>query len=274
MPDDKLAFPEDEDGSEQRLGPEHRPHVQDMIARRDTALAERDPTEVGELMRYALEHDKVDALEKLVPLFERLKDRAAVQEFNASFAEFQIECPPVRKSTKATIPGKSGKRGFSYNFAKLQDIARTIDPVLKKHGFAYSWDGEMDGNRYRSTCTLVHKGGHSRSGSFVCPVEGKMGASDQQKFGIAKEYARRNSLVDVLGLVTVDPDVDGADPTKKIDETEFANVTALLEETKSDKGSGWATFCRIFEIERLEDLPGYSYPAAISMLEEKRRRMG
>jgi len=68
--------------------------------------------------------------------------------------------------------------------------------------------------------------------TFTAPTESRAGMTEQQKFGAALSYGRRQSLVQVLGLTTCDVDTDGADPTKqeKITEQQALDLGALLEE--------------------------------------------
>ncbi len=60
-------------------------------------------------------------------------------------------------------------------------------------------------------CTVIHKGGHSKSVNFTVRVgKGPPKSSEAQGDGAAATYAQRRALCDAFGIV-VDKDSDGAD---------------------------------------------------------------
>lgn len=217
------------------------------------------PSAIIDLLRVAVEHKlPVETLERLQALHERVSDRAAATEFAHELAAFQEECPPITKTSTASIATKSGVR-YSYTYADLDHIARTVRPLLGKRGFSYTWDSEVREKTLHCVCILRHVNGHAERANFAAPVESPAGMSEQQKHAAALTYARRQSLVQVLGLTTTEPDTDAAnvepitreqaDDLRDLIETEGANLTRFLK---------WA------KIERLEDLPARDYESAVN----------
>lgn len=222
--------------------------------------------EIGELLRSAVDKNlPVESMEKLVSLYERMADRMAVGEFNTAFALFKRDCPEIRKVKKAKITTKEGIR-FEYDFAPLEEICRVIDPVCAQHGFAYSWDSAIEDGKMAATCTLVHSGGHSRTSRFACPTESRSGMSEQQKHAGALSFAKRQSLTSVLGLCTVDPDIDGAG-VETISEKEVADLTSLITEVGADLGR----FLKFCGVDSLEEIRSADYSRAVKALEAKRK---
>lgn len=216
------------------------------------------PDAIVRLLELAVEKAvPVEMLERLQALHERVSDRAAAAEFAHAVAEFQSRCPPITKTATAEIATKSGAR-FKYQYAELDHIARTIAPFLRELGLSYSWDSEMADKLMRVTCTLRHVNGHSTTASFACPVESLMGATEQQKHGAALTYARRQSLIQVLGLTTCDPDTDGANP-EPITEQQAQDLDALIQELQVDKGR----FLQWAGVSTLAEIPARNYGAAI-----------
>jgi hypothetical protein len=166
-------------------------------------------TEVSALVKLAVEKDlDVEKLEKLFALYERDQKRLAEQEFFKSLAEFQAVCPPIRKSTEKAA---SRDGGPSYNYAELDEIVRTVQPILHGLGFSYTWDMPKppENGLIECLCKLRHVKGHEVVARFVCPFASKAGMSEQQKYASALTYARRYSLIQVLGLSTTEKDTDG-----------------------------------------------------------------
>jgi hypothetical protein len=199
-----------------------------------TALAPTNGgTDITQLLMKALEKDaSVDTMERLVALEERLSKRTAAKEFADALAKFQQACPPVPKKSKADFSA-AGSR-VQYSYAELPDMAAHIAPHLHPLGLSYTWDSTHDENTMTTVCTLRHVNGHSESSTFSAPLESRAGMSPQQKYGSAGAYGRRQSLVQVLGLTTADPD-DDAPTTETITESQAADLQALADEVGVDE---------------------------------------
>lgn len=211
----------------------------------------------------------VEALTKLVDLHERMEAKRAEMSFNLALAAFQAECPSIPKSSTAKVT-TSGGAGFSYNYAEIDQIAETTRPLLSKHGLAYSWDMTQTGESITCVCTLRHVDGHRVESTFACPTDSRAAMSGAQKSGAALTYAKRQSLIAVLGLTTCDPDTDGAvNGHARITNEQARNIEALLSEVKADVPG----FLKYMGAERIVDISTADYRKAITALESKRRRV-
>jgi hypothetical protein len=226
--------------------------------------------QLQQLLQLAVEKDiSVESLEKLVNLYERMADRQAAQEFADALARFQGECPPIAKTSKAEIRTTKGG-SYEYTFAPLEEIARTVNPLLHKHGLSYSWDSTHASNMITATCWLRHRNGHKEPATFSVPVENASAMNNQQKHGAALTYARRGSLVAVLGLTTAEPDTDNNDPTELISQDQLMLLKEALSEVQISKA-------RLFKvlghgITRLEDMPVFLYETAMNVIQLKRQQ--
>lgn len=210
----------------------------------------------------------VEALERLVALKERVDDRNARAAFFEALSAVQETMPEVPKRRTAKIATRGGG-SYAYSYAALEDITRTIRPVLRKYGLSYSWDVAQGEGALIVTCILRHIDGHEERASFPVPVDSKAAMSDAQKNGAALTYGRRQSLVAVLGLTTADDDVDGAEVGRSVDTItadQAADLDALIDEAGADRSK----FLRWAGVERLADLPADRYRKAVDMLERKR----
>ena len=92
-------------------------------------------------------------------------------------------------------------------------------------------------------------------------------ASPQQVSAIANTYAKRQALVQVLGLTMTEPDTDAA-PVEKITATQTADIEALAHEV----GANLSAFCRHLGVQSLADIPADQFSRACKELERKRQR--
>jgi hypothetical protein len=228
---------------------------------------EDSPRDIHQLIQLALEKGTpVETLEKLVALHERVADRQAAAEFAGALADFQNACPAISKTTTASVTTQTGTK-FTYTYAELSHIAETVRPLLFARGFSYTWDSEMADRLLKVTCKLKHVNGHSETASFASPVESRAGMSDQQKYAAALSYAKRMSLIQVLGITTADPDNDGGD-FEPISADQVAGLKTIAREVSADE----AKFLSYLGVKKWEEIPRSSFKMAQTALESKRRK--
>lgn len=209
----------------------------------------------------------VDGLTKLVDLYDRMQRRKAELAFSLAFADFQMNCPAIARTSEAKIQTRAGTE-FKYTFADLEEIIETVRPHLSAHGLSFSFDSSTDKDSLTCFCTLRHSEGHSIRAQFSLPTASSSPSmSEQQKVAGAMTFAKRQVLISVLGLSLTDPDPDAkVDPTPVSDE-QLATIEALMDETKSSR----TLFCAHFNIGRVLDLRAADYGKAVTLLEKKRK---
>jgi len=117
---------------------------------------------------------------------------------------------------------------YKSRFASLANVVDTIRPILAKHGLAVSqWPSEGD--------TLVTMLLHSSGQHIAAPMPLHLAKSDPQGMGSALSYARRYSLMAVLGLVSGDEDDDGQAASKSAGDA-FDNATPVPVDPKVELG--------------------------------------
>jgi hypothetical protein len=269
MSEDQTSFPDTDPMqkiADERRGPSHSA-VPAVRGDMPDYIAPASP-DLNQIMMVCAEKglEGVEVLERIVALKEREADRAAARAFNEALHNFQAECPSIARTSTANIATRSGSR-YSYKFADLDTIAKTVRPLLEKHGLSYSWDSKQDGNMLTCACTVRHVEGHAATSSFSAPVDSKAGMSEQQKHAAALTYAKRQSLTQVLGLTTADADTDAASG-ETISDKQVADLEALMVEVSANEGR----FLEYLGVDVLSDLPVESYSAAVNALEAKRRK--
>lgn len=176
-------------------------------------------------------HD-VEKLGALMDLAERYEANEARKAFAGALSQFQADCPDIIENRIASV--HTDTADYTYRYADLDQIMRTIRPTLKACGLSVRFNTEIseDGKRIKSLCTVQHRDGHAEVSEFVAPVDERLKINDSQKMGSANSYASRYNLCNALGLTTGEDD-DGAagelmkgapPPTKAGDIDEFFPV--------------------------------------------------
>ncbi len=140
-----------------------------------------------------------EQLSQLMDLQERYEANQARKAFAGAMADFQANCPTIRKT----------KRADRYVYAPMDEVLRTIRPHLDAAGLSIRFTTETTGLIITAICTVSHRDGHSEISQFAAPVDEDMRVNDTQKMGSANSYAKRYALMNALNLVASAEDDDG-----------------------------------------------------------------
>jgi hypothetical protein len=194
-------------GKEEMQGCLHNPAPDTMYnaGTQVAALSRED-----QLLQTVLASGNVEVLERFIALRNGELDRQSRLAFEEAFAKMRAALPTIRKSKEVKLT--SGKH--MYNYAPLEEIQKTCDPILQAHGFSYSWREEAIPEGKRVWFDLFAFG-HTKSNCFDAPL---LGAKQSREGGeitnavqgarMTSSYAKRNSMVDGLGLIIEDEDDD------------------------------------------------------------------
>lgn len=132
--------------------------------------------------------------------------RLFVQAFNAAKREMD--------GLKITRQGKIEYRtGPGPKYAKYNDIARVVKPILNEHGFTESFSYRYTENPPKTICVmkLMHVAGHAETFESVpMPmVDSSGGKNDVQGAGSVSSYGMRYTLVPAFNILTEEDD-DGS----------------------------------------------------------------
>lgn len=220
------------------------------------------------LIHFAIEKGvSVEVLERLVALQERVAQRNAEMAMAQALAAFQEECPPVPRTKIAEVK-KDGRKVYEFPFAPYEEIARVIRPFLTKHGLSYTHDAAIGNGQVTVVCTLQHIEGATRKATFSAPVDNSGGKNPVQAVASSRQYGRRYSLIDVLGLVTEDEAEGGEPAVEPVAESQAADLESLADEVGVDK----VKFLDWLGVESFAAIPKDWYKRAERALENKRRR--
>lgn len=149
----------------------------------------------------------IDTVERLVALAKDLRDVQARDAWYAAMAEFQQQCPPIKKTSTARI--QSARGNYSYSYAPLDEIMAAITPVMAPLGLSVSWRiPKVEHGAVLVSCRIAHRMGHHEdSGDLAMPIGDDRGASNPaQRVASAITYAKRYTLLGILGLAPEDDD--------------------------------------------------------------------
>ena len=165
----------------------------------------------------------IETMEKLLALMTRVKAERAREAYYTSLAQFQANCPIIKKLRP--VYDKEEKGGeLRYNFAPLNDIVEQVGDHLKNNGFSYDFKSKQTDTEYTAICIPHHILGHSESTEFTIPVDKEAYMSDPQKVGSACSFANRYAFRNAFGILTGDNDNDAQDLTSQEGQTEGQTV--------------------------------------------------
>lgn len=232
------------------------------------AVVARPEPSVANMLQAVIERGVTDAnvqaLERLVALYERTQERDAIKEYARAFKALQAEMPKVH--AVRPVPNKDGS--IRYKFAPFEDIMKQVAPYLDKHGFTVRFSTRYDEQRLVKICTLQHTGGHSNSNEFAVRIgQGPPGSTDTQADGAAGTYAKRFVLCDALNIV-IEKDADARLEGAPITAAQAEELARRVIETESDK----AAFLRFAGAQTFATIPAAKYAILDGFLAKKERR--
>jgi hypothetical protein len=206
----------------------------------------------------------VEVASKMMDLYERNEKRQAEKDFAAALTELQGETIRVQ-ATKA-VDVKNGVP--RYTFAPYEEIMRTVQPMLTRHGFSVTFDTKIDGDRLYSVCTLTHKAGHSRSNQFAVRFTTPPGASAPQGDMSTKNYAKRGAFCDAVNI-----SIDHDDDARMIGQPIGRDKGEILYQRVMRVGSDVTAFLKYAGAERFEDISDDRYPVLDELLKRKEAKL-
>lgn len=150
----------------------------------------------------------VDKMERLLQMQERVRDRAAEQEFAEAMSRTQAAMPPVIKDKQNAQTNSQ--------YASLESIAKIVTPIYTGHGFSLSFntDASPVENCVRITCDVLHKGGHSKRFMYDSPLDstgakGQVNKTPTHARGSSISYGQRYLTKLIFNLRIAGEDDDG-----------------------------------------------------------------
>lgn len=238
-----------------------------VIHRETTAAPGTEPvTPMAMLDRAFASGASMETLEKLMALQERWTANQARMAFSSAIAAAKAEIPVIMKNREVDFTSMKGRT--HYRHEDLAEIARTVDPILSKHGLSYRFRTGYEGSTVTVTCVIAHRDGHEEENTLHGSRDDSGNKNSIQGVGSTITYLQRYTLKAALGLAaSADDDGKKADVASGFITDEQADaIRALAVEV----GANMDGFLRRMKAESVPDIPARDYQRAIDLLETKR----
>lgn len=226
-------------------------------------VVSRELTPVDMLHQAVSQGASIEVLEKLMGLQERWEKNQARKAFDEAMSAAKAEIPTIKKNRQVGFESKkTGAARTDYKHEDLAEIARTVDPILSKHGLSYRFRTTSAVNEpVTVTCIISHRLGHSEENTLSAGRDETGNKNSIQAMGSTVTYLQRYTLKAALGLAASnDDDGKSAVTDELITEVQAKELTDLIV-----GGGGDVTkFCEWAQIEKLEDITAARFEAAVT----------
>lgn len=211
----------------------------------------------------------IEVVEKLMALHERWEANQGRKAFDEAMAAAKAEIPVIFKSREVDFTSAKGRTHYRYE--DLAEIAKTINPILGKHGLSYRFRTTSPANEpVTVTCIVSHRLGYSEENSLSAGRDESGNKNSIQAIGSTLTYLQRMTLKAALGLAaSSDDDGASAGNAMTISEEQLKKLQTLASEVGGDV----AKLCGHFKIDSLPDLPIARFAEAVGIMELKRQKV-
>jgi len=153
----------------------------------------------------------------------------AKAEYVADYIACQADLEPI-VATK-TVPLKGG--GVKFKYAPWKQIWKQAGPILKRYHFAVSFGSAFVGDRFVTTCTVMHAGGHSTEHPYPIrssPVQGGE-AADADENAITR--GRRLSFCLAFNITVEDEAQDARNEGPPITDDQAEKMRQVVQQDLS-----------------------------------------
>lgn len=226
------------------------------------------------LLTHAVQNGaNIETMEKLMALHERWEANQARKAYDAAMASAKAKIPVIIKNRTVDFTGKTGVRTH-YKHEDLGEIARTVDPILAKHGLSYRFRTTSAVNEPVSvTCIVSHRDGHSEENTLLGPRDESGNKNAIQSVGSTITFLQRYTLKAALGLAAAaDDDGKASEPQREPEKPFISNEQEdALRDLIDAAGTTVEAFCAHIKVPSLGNIYADKYQAACRILNDRIR---
>jgi len=209
----------------------------------------------------------VEMIDKLMALQERWEANQGRKAFDQAIAAAKAEIPPIFKNRTVDFTSQKGRTHYKHE--DLAEIARTVDPILGKHGLSYRYRTRQESGRVTVTCVVSHRDGYSEETELSAGNDNSGNKNDIQAVGSTITFLQRYTLKAALGLAaTQDDDGRKSEPVEYITPDQVKELRALIDEVGADTRK----LCEFLQIESLSDIPAKEFNRVKATVNRKREK--
>ena len=210
----------------------------------------------------------IETLEKLMGLQERWEKNQSRKAFEAALAAAKSEIPVIHKNRTVDFTSQKGRT--HYRHEDFAEIARTVDPILGRHGLSFRHVTDTTTPERVSVTCIIFGHGHSTENTLAAPIDLSGNKNPIQAIGSTVTYLQRYTLKAALGLAaSEDDDARSANEAGPVNDKQADQITALIMETKSDLNR----FLKWAGAESISDIPAAKFNDCVAMLKAKQQRV-
>lgn len=191
-------------------------------------------------------------LREFMQLQREYKRDQAKAAFDNAIAAAKAEIPVIIKNRVVDFTSTKGRTHYAHE--DLAGIARTVDPILSRHGLSYRFRTSAEINQpVTVTCILSHRDGHSEENTLPGARDDSGNKNSLQQIGSTLTYLQRYTLKAALGLAASSDDDGraGGDDMGAINAEQVAELRSLIVRAAPDLPK----FLDNFGVDDLADLP-------------------
>lgn len=238
------------------------------VARREIEATAVTLTPMDMLDRAVSGGASIEVLERLMTLNSIWEKNQARKAFDAAMADAKAEIPVIFKNKTVDFTSQKGRT--NYRHEDLAEIARTVDPILSKHGLSYRFRTTSAANEPVSvTCIVSHRLGHFEENTLQAGRDDSGNKNSLQSIGSALTYLQRYTLKAALGLAASTDD-DGASAGKADDGPITAEQRDELQKLAEEVGADIPKFVAYLKTDSLASIPASEFKRAKAALNAKR----
>lgn len=213
---------------------------------------------------------ELGSVKEMLAMSRELAADQARRAFDAALSAAKAEIPPILKNRVVDFTSAKGRT--NYRHEDMGEIARTVDPILARHGLSYRFRTEQEnGGAIKVTCVVAHRDGHAEENALTASRDESGNKNNIQAVGSTITYLQRYTLKAALGLAASNDD-DGRKHGQAEEDSDLVNIEQrdellkLINETSTDV----ALFCKYYKIEAVPDLPASKFESAKKRLVAKK----
>lgn len=221
-------------------------------------------------------------MDKMMQLMSWRKEIMSEQKraaFDEAMAAAKSEIPVIKKNRRVGFDTKGGDR-TEYSHEDMGEIARTVDPILAKHGLSYRFRVSSEVNApVMVTCVVSHRDGHFEETTLTAGRDDSGKKNAIQQVGSTITYLQRYTLKAALGLAAAADD-DGRSsqaeeeayvpPPGSISDEQAANIRDALEAKGASQNAfiQWAAGKGMFSGRKklIAEIPAEHYDACMTAI--------
>lgn len=212
---------------------------------------------------------ELGSVKEMLAMSRELAADQARRAFDAALSAAKAEIPPILKNRVVDFTSAKGRT--NYRHEDMGEIARTVDPILARHGLSYRFRTEQEnGGAIKVTCVVAHRDGHAEENALTAGRDESGNKNNIQAVGSTITYLQRYTLKAALGLAASNDD-DGRKHGQAEEDNDLVNIEQRDELLKliADTSTDVSLFCKYYKIEAVPDLPASKFASAKKRLAEK-----